>query len=130
MGSVYLVFRRGVLWYGNFNTKQEDLAKSMKRLFMQFRPYLLMIHKIFMILATIAAFIHGFTLEREVATNSLFGWVAAIIMAVLSTLGILMWTQLRPILKKIDMYIPIRFIHRQWILSVILAIFLGIHLIV
>lgn len=101
----------------------------MKRLFARFRPQLLLLYQGFMILATIAAIIHGLTVEREFEAREIFGWAAAITMTTISLLGMLMRKELRPFLKKVDLFTPIRFIHRQWILSILLAIFLTIHLI-
>ncbi|MHA2100065.1 MAG: hypothetical protein ACW99A_15425 [Candidatus Kariarchaeaceae archaeon] len=129
VGGVYIFVRRGVILFGNYRPPNDDLVKSMKRLFAKFRPQLLMLHQIFMVLATIAAIIHGLTVTREFESREIFGWAAAITMSVISILGMLMWKQLRPFLKKIDMFTPIRFIHRQLILSVLLLIFLAFHLI-
>ena len=128
VGSVYIFLRRIVLWYPKLPNSNEDAAKSMKRLFARFRPQLMLLHQSFMILATISAIIHGLTVEREFESREIFGWAAAITMAIISTLGMLMWRQLRPFLRKVDLFTPIRFVHRQWILSVILLIFLTIHL--
>lgn len=129
VGSTYIFVRRGILWYGNYSSKNEELAKSMKQLFARFRPQLLMMHQIFMVLATIVGIIHGLTVEREFETREMFGWAAAITMGTISILGLLMWKELRPFLKKIDLFTPIRFIHRQWILSVLLVIFLAFHVV-
>ena len=129
VGSVYIFLRRIVLWYPKLSNSNEDAAKSMKRLFARFRPQLMLLHQAFMILATISAIIHGLIVEREFESREIFGWAAAIKMILISTLGMLMWRQLRPFLRKIDLFTPIRFIHRQWILSVLLVIFLIIHLV-
>ncbi|MCE7736702.1 MAG: hypothetical protein GPJ54_17605 [Candidatus Heimdallarchaeota archaeon] len=129
VGSTYIFIRRGVLWYGKSSSKNEDLAKSLKRLFARFRSQLLLLHQSFMILATVAAIIHGLTVEREFEAREIFGWAAAITMSIISLLGLLMWKELRPFLKKVELFTPIRFIHRQWILSILLSIFLAIHLI-
>lgn len=128
VGSIYIFIRRIVLWYPKISGSNPEVAKSMKRLFARFRPQLMLLHQVFMVLATGSALIHGLTVEREFESREIFGWAAAITMIIISTLGMLMWRQLRPFLKKIDLFTPIRFIHKQWILSVFLLIFLILHL--
>ena len=128
VGSVYIFIRRIVNWYPRLSGSNPEAAKSMKKLFARFRPQLMLLHQVFMILATVSAVIHGLTVEREFETREVFGWAAAITMILISTLGMLMWRQLRPFLRKVDLFTPIRFIHKQWILSVFLIIFLVIHL--
>ena len=128
VGSVYIFIRRIVNWYPRISGSNPEAAKSMKRLFARFGPQLMIVHQVFMILATISAVIHGLTVEREFESRELFGWAAAITMMLISTFGMLMWRQLRPFLRKVDLFTPIRFIHKQWILSVFLVIFLAIHL--
>ena len=128
VGSTYIFIRRGILWYPRIPGSNDEAAKSMKRLFARFRPQLMLLHQAFMILATISAIIHGLTVKQEFEGREIFGWAAAITMIIISILGMLMWRQLRPFLRKVDLFTPIRFIHKQWILSVFLLISLTIHL--
>ena len=101
VGSTYIFIRRGILWYPRISGSNDEAAKSMKRLFARFRPQLMFLHQAFMILATTSAIIYGLTVKREFEVREIFGWAAAITMLIISTLGMLMWRQLRPFLEKL-----------------------------
>ena len=98
-----------------------------KEIFKQYRRPLLIIHNYAMLVATAIAIFHGIILFDGWGADEITGLIAVIIMVVLSIFGLILYYRFRPLWNHSPSRKFLRIIHRQWVLSIILIIFLIIH---
>ena len=127
VGAVYVVIRRSVYLYGTWDGADPEIKKRVRRVYAKVRTPLLHIHQISLVVATIAGIAHGLLIGSEGAITFYSGWIAAIVMALSSISGFILWRRMKPIMKSSKLFLPIRIFHRQWLMTFILGVFLIIH---
>ena len=127
-GAAYVVLRRLYLWsktWGDENLEEQELLKS---LYGQYRKPLLYVHNVANIAAVVIGGIHGLLLLNEQNGRVVTGIIAWAIMVFLCVFGFLIFLKLRLIWDNREVRGFLKFMHRQWILSIILIIVLLIHM--
>jgi len=131
IGAIYIIAKRINIYSRKYLTDDyKELKDTIQKLFSNFRSPLLSIHNIAMILATILAVLHGIGVGYENNSVTIFGWLSAGAMIILSLSGILVWSKLRPIWDSREQRKLVKFVHRQWLFSIILVVGLILHLII
>lgn len=127
IGSGYVLLRRLYSWSRSWK-EQDELKSTIMSVYRQFRKPLLIVHNWFMGLSVVVGGIHGIFLLGEDQSDIISGTVAWFTMLLLSIFGIIMFFRMRPIWKNRKAKGFVRFIHRQWYLSIFLIIVLIIHI--
>lgn len=129
IGGLYVLMRRIYIGSKMFLKKEEqkELLKQIKFVYQKSRYPLLLIHYLTMIIATIAAGIHGFFLLDDDLFVTIFGSISVLAMVTLSISGILIWRKFNPIWKYRDSRTALRYVHRQWLFSGIFIAALLLH---
>lgn len=99
-----------------------------RNLWKEFRSRLLVLHNVAMLAACIVGLIHGILLLNRTSTGLLVtGAIAEGIMVLLSVFGAILFYRLRPIWDYRGTRKFTKFVHRQWVMSALLIIFLLLH---
>ncbi len=80
------------------------------------------------IIATGLGIVHGLSVEVEKLMMVVSGTIAVLIMAILSISGLIMWKKFWPFWSNRESKKLINAIHRQWLFSALLIIFIWSHL--
>jgi len=127
VGAVYVALRVLYVWSKSWPEDYEEWKTLLKDLYRQYRKPLLTIHNWMMIAAVVVGGIHGIFLLSRGGFQVITGIVAWGIMLFLAIFGTVIYYKMRPIWDKREVKGFVRFVHRQWILSIILIIALLIH---
>lgn len=130
IGAWYVIVRRTYSLINSLDKeKYADLHEKNRQIYRRIRKPLLLIHNWTMGISTIVGGIHGVLMFDGFDDESfLSGTIALIIMALISILGMIMFFRFKPLWEDKRTKKLIRFIHRQWILSVFLIIAIIIHI--
>ncbi len=129
IGAIYVVLRRGYLLAKKYElTKNPEFGEQIVTLYKTLRGPTMFVHMITNIAATLFAIIHGIMATEYTQITFYSGWIAVIMMVILSISGSVIYFKFKPFWKYRESRTFIRFLHRQWIFSVILAIAVLIHL--
>ncbi|MCE7737382.1 MAG: PepSY domain-containing protein [Candidatus Heimdallarchaeota archaeon] len=132
IGSTYILLRRSYVYSKRYLVieKYQPLKKNIANFYRKSKGPMLTLHNITMVIATIFAVIHGIFLEDDFKAIGITGWIAAILMIVLSISGLIIWAKFRPIWEFRTARTHLRFVHQQWLFSGIMVIPLILHTIV
>lgn len=129
LGSSYVIFRRGYVLAKKVGlTEDKNYGNYIKEAYKQLRGPMMIVHLFTNIAATVFGALHGLSMTRYTQLTYYSGWIAVIAMAVLSISGIIIYFKFRPFWKYRESRTFIRFLHRQWIISVILVFSVVLHL--
>lgn len=130
IGASYVVLRRTYVYSRKYlsNERAGDLKPKIKEIYQKCRSPLLLLHNIVMILATIVGIIHGVFLGKHTKPIGIVGWLAVSLMTILSVSGYLIWQKFKPVWNYRKSRTQIRWLHKQWLFSILLIIFLFLHL--
>ncbi len=128
IGAIYVVVRRLYTAIKTYDLLEEDMQKKAKDIFFRIRPYLYTIHAWALIASTIFAVVHGLFLLNELQFVQITGIIAALAMVLSSISGFLIWRKVRVIWSNKEARTLVRTSHKQWTLTIILLVFLFIHL--
>lgn len=127
-GGLYIVLRLVYRWSRSWSVEHDNLKNKTLSTYRRFRKPLLLIHNISTILAVGVGGIHGFLLLGNESSEVITGIIAWGLMVLISIFGLIIFYKFRPVWDKRDAKDFVRFIHRQWILSVSLVVVLLIHI--
>lgn len=132
IGSTYIVLKRSYVYSKRYlvSEKYQPLKKNIANFYKKTKGPMLTIHNITMIIATIFAVIHGIFLGDDFEAIGITGWIAAILMIILSMSGITIWAKFKPIWDYKSHRTYLRFIHRQWLFSGLMIIALLMHTVI
>ncbi len=130
IGSAYVILRRSYVYSRKYLSEErgEDLKLNIKEMYQNSRSPLLLLHNFVMILATIVGVVHGLLTGKHFKPIGIVGWLAVVFMILLSVSGYIIWQKFQPIWKYRKSRSQIRWIHKQWMFSTLLIIFLFLHL--
>ena len=129
LGALYVLLKRFYLGSKLVlkTEEQKDQLDKIKNFYKKFRLPVLQLHYISLIIATVAASIHGFFLFGEDTVVSIFGSIAVLTMIMLSTAGIIIWRKFKRIWNHRESRTVIRYVHRQWLFTIIFLTALLFH---
>lgn len=129
IGSSYIILRRSHVYSKLYISKEKypKIRNFTKETYSKYKSFLLNLHYIVMLLATLAGLIHGILLGMEEFAVGITGWIASIFMILLSFSGIFIWYRFKPIWDYRKARTHLRFIHQQWLFSGLMIIALILH---
>ncbi len=129
IGAAYVLLRRIFIGSKMYLDKEEhkEILKQIKFVYQKLRYPLLLVHYLTMIIATIAAAIHGYFLLADDLFVTIFGTISVLAMVILSISGIFIWRKFNPIWKYRESRTVLRYVHRQWLFSGIFIAGLLLH---
>lgn len=132
IGSTYIVIRRTYVYSKRYLNDEayKPVKEKIANFYKKSKGPMLTIHNTTMIIATIFALIHGIFLGDDFEAIGLSGWLAAILMVILSLSGLIIWARFRPIWDYRTSRTQLRFIHQQWLFSGIMVVALVFHTVI
>ena len=112
----------------NIWASQLLMVDQFKLFYKRTRKYFFFLHASINILAVIAGIIHGLRAEIENPMSFYTGWTTVFFMALISVAGIVMYFRFWPFWETKSSRTLIRWVHRQWLFTILILVFLGIHL--
>ncbi|RMG25084.1 MAG: hypothetical protein D6732_22830 [Methanobacteriota archaeon] len=129
LGGGYVILRRGYVLAKKLNlTENEEYGDLIKTTYKSLRGPMMIAHLITNILATIFGALHGLSMHEYTRLTYYSGWIAVLAMVVLSVSGLFIYFKFKPFWKFRESRTFIRFLHRQWMITGILAISILLHL--
>lgn len=129
IGFLYVLLTRCYVLIRKYVDKEYNplIIETSRQIYSNFRKPMFYIHVTINIIAIFFGIAHGLAVEVKSELQANLGWLAVIIMIVLSVSGFIMWLKIKPIWNNKEIRSLIRTSHRQWILSFSLIIILLIH---
>ncbi len=130
IGFVYVFLRRLHIYTQKYLPKKEytETRAFVASMYRTLRKPLFYVHVIALGLATIFGLLHGWAYLNSSEGAFWSGLVAGVAFAILSIAGLIMWQKYRPFWEIEETRGLIKWIHRQWALTVIAFIALFLHL--
>lgn len=130
IGSSYVILRRISVYSKKYlsDEKSGELKLKIKEIYQKTRSPTLLLHNFVMILATIFGVLHGLLTGRHFKPVGIVGWLAVVFMILLSVSGYIIWQKFQPLWSNRRTRSQIRWMHKQWMFSAALIIFLFLHL--
>lgn len=128
IGALYFFLRRIYeIIRGLDKAKYGDIQKESIKWYRKLRKPLLWIHNISLIIATILGLVHGLFLLDDDFGVVYTGVFAVLFMVLLSTSGLIIYYKYRPIWNKRQIKGAVRYVHRQWVYSLLFVIYILLH---
>lgn len=108
----------------------DRLLKQTRTVYMKLRIPTFLVHTLISLVATVIAVVHGLTVEQEGDFIFYTGWAAAVMMGIISITGLVMWRKYWPLWTTLETRKIVSFVHRQWLFTGLLGLFLFLHLVV
>ncbi len=130
IGFAYVFLRRLHIYTQKYLPKKEypEIRAFVASAYRKLRKPLFYIHVATLGLATIFGLLHGWSYWNSSAGAFWTGMVAGVSFTVMSLAGLVMWQKYRPFWEIEEARGLIKWIHRQWVLTVIAFIALLLHL--
>lgn len=127
-GVLYVLLRRSFVLSKYLSPEYDHIKERMLTAYRRFRKPLLYLHSIVLFASTITAGIHGFLFLEGESEAVVSGSIAFAFMVLLSLSGIFIHYKFRPVWEYRKAKTAIRFVHRQWLFSILVIIALIFHL--
>lgn len=132
LGLIYIVSKRSYIFIKKYVDKKKHpvFIENSKKAYMTTRKPFFYIHLTTNVSATMIGLIHGLSVEAEKFMMVLTGFLSFFLMAILSTSGLIIWKKFSPFWTNREFKKIISLVHRQWLFSIFLLLFLYLHLFV
>lgn len=128
IGASYVVLRQAFVWSRKLQGDQFDGVKDIALLaYRKGRKPTLYVHNIIMLSAVVVGSVHGVVMWEGPDFTEIFGILTLLVMVFLSIFGLVLFFRWKPLWTDKTIRKYIRLLHRQWIFSVLLIVFLIIH---
>lgn len=130
IGFAYVFLRRLHIYTQKYLPKKEytETRAFVASLYRSLRKPLFYVHVVALGLATIFGLLHGWAYLNSSGGTFWTGLVAGVAFAIMSIAGLIMWQKYRPFWEIEETKGLIKWIHRQWVLTVIAFVALLLHL--
>ncbi|MHA2503394.1 MAG: hypothetical protein ACXAE3_11040 [Candidatus Kariarchaeaceae archaeon] len=128
LGSPYIMLRRLLVYSRRLDDSNGEFKEHVRRMYHNIRSNMLRLHNYSMLVATGVGLVHGLLLINRELGDTIFGILTLLAMILLSLSGILMYYRFRPVWDNRSARGFTKFLHRQWLLTIIMSITLILHI--